>query len=755
MNRTTPLRKLTSLVALLIVARLIGSLFHQMPVATATLPPSVISTVGELLSVTRWVDDLGYDAVAGSWRINQHPRMMADVNGDGKADLVGFGEAGVYVARSTGSGFETPQLQVNDFGFTAGGWRVDQHVRTVIDVSGDGKADIVGFGNSGVYVASATGTGFLRPQNYHTHFGYDLAAGGWRVDRHLRLLGDMNGDGRADIVGFHDNGVYLARSTGTGFEPEYLTLENSFGYADAAGGWRIDRHPRMLVDVNGDRRVDIVGFGDVGVYVAFSTGEGFTVPMLAVNDFGYTAGNWRTEQHLRMLADVNGDGRADIVGFGGDGVYVALASGVGFHPPQLMINDFGYVAGGWRIDQHPRMLADVNADGKADIVGFGNQGVYVALSTGSSFSPPQLSILDYGYYAGGWRTDRNLRLMADANGDGKADVVGFGNQGVYVSTDLLAPPNPSPSCAVPFFSQRDPGWANHPLRTDGECSASCNTIGKCGCTLTSAAMVFKYYGANLNPASLSDCMGTSGCPFSWGVGASCSGSQATLVGNDGFSWARLAQAVQANGPVLLGMTQGQNQHWVVVLSGSGTSAGNYSIHDPWPLNGANMRLSAYNGWSFNNILVYAGQKKCVGSLVDGNTPLSFQAQPVSATVNEGGQLSSEALTLVEAAALPTSSAVTGSLELYRSNDTTLTIQLGAESSAAKMTDMLIWTDAMEQATWQPFAAFAEAPIGEVISARFRDASGNISAIVSDTRYPTNSPATQPQALTVFLPIVRR
>jgi hypothetical protein len=34
--------------------------------------------------------------------------MMADVNGDGMQDVVGFGNAGVYVALSTGDGFAAP-----------------------------------------------------------------------------------------------------------------------------------------------------------------------------------------------------------------------------------------------------------------------------------------------------------------------------------------------------------------------------------------------------------------------------------------------------------------------------------------------------------------------------------------------------------------------------------------------------------------------------------------------------------------------
>jgi hypothetical protein len=51
------------------------------------------------------------------------------------------------------STFQDPQLPVNNFGYNAGGWRVDQHPRFVVDTTGDGRADIIGFGNAGVYVS--------------------------------------------------------------------------------------------------------------------------------------------------------------------------------------------------------------------------------------------------------------------------------------------------------------------------------------------------------------------------------------------------------------------------------------------------------------------------------------------------------------------------------------------------------------------------------------------------------------------------
>lgn len=66
-------------------------------------------------------------------------------------------------------------------------------------------------------------------------------------------------------------------------------------------------------------------------------------------------------QHPRFLADITGNGRADIVGLGRDGVYASLntrGDGV-MQISKLVLRGFGQNAGGWRVDQHPRFPADV------------------------------------------------------------------------------------------------------------------------------------------------------------------------------------------------------------------------------------------------------------------------------------------------------------------------------------------------------------------------------------------------------------
>jgi hypothetical protein len=379
------------------------------------------------------VGNFGY--TAGGWRVERHPRFLADLTGDGRADIVGFGNAGAWVSLNNGDGtFQAPQMVVANFAYDAGGWRVEQHPRFLADLTGDGRADIVGFGNAGVWVSLNNGNGaFQAPQMVVANFAYN--AGGWRIEQHPRFLADVTGDGRADIVGFGNAGVYVSRNNGNGtFADPQLVLRN---FAYNAGGWRVEQHPRFLADLTGDRRADIIGFGDAGVYVSLNNGDGtFREPDLVVQNFAFGAGGWRVDLHPRFLADLTGDGRADIVGFGGGGVWVSLNNGDGtFQPPQMVVANFAYNAGGWRIDMHPRFLADVTGDGRADIVGFGNAGVWVSLNNGNgTFQRPQMVVGNFAYNAGGWRVEDHPRFLADLTGDGRADIVGFGNAGVWTWT---------------------------------------------------------------------------------------------------------------------------------------------------------------------------------------------------------------------------------------------------------------------------------------------------------------------------------
>ncbi|GAB7051570.1 hypothetical protein JCM9534A_66960 [Catenuloplanes indicus JCM 9534] len=369
----------------------------------------------------------------GGWRTDRHPRFMIDLTGDGRADIAGFGEAGLHTAPAAGGGaFGVPRLALAAFGYAAG-WRADRHPRLFADLTGDGRPDVVGFGDDGVTVARNNGDGtFAAARLVVPDLGY--TAGGWRVERNPRFAVDLTGDGRADLVGFGDDGVVTALGNGDGtFTAPRLVLAD---LATEAGGWLVERHPRFVTDLTADGRADIVAFGDEGVVVAQGNGDGtFAPPKLVLAAFGFDAGGWRTTRHERVLADVTGDGRPDIVGFGEDGVWVALNDGAGgFGPARRVLDDFAIGAGGWLLDRHPRLLADVTGDGRADIVGFGDAGVRIARSNGDgTFATPAPVLTGFGQRAGGWRVDRHPRFAVDLTGDGRADLIGFGEDGVWTT----------------------------------------------------------------------------------------------------------------------------------------------------------------------------------------------------------------------------------------------------------------------------------------------------------------------------------
>jgi phospholipase C len=360
---------------------------------------------------------------------NRHPRLVADLTGDGRADIVGFGGDGVWVSLNVrGDGMmQIPRRTYSDFGAEVGSWSIDRHLRLLADLTGDGRADIVGFGDDGVYAALGNGDGTFRWAAGSGNFGYGQ---GWRIDQHPRFVADITGDGRPDVVGFGNDGVFVGLSNGDGtFQPSQFVLAD---FAPNAHDWHADKHPRLLADLTGDGRADIVGFGYDDVYVALSNGDGsFQQPMWGYGDLTYNHG-WRIDQHPRFVVDLTGDGRADLVGFGGNGVYVALGNGDGTFRWAPGGGDFG-LDQGWRVDRHPRFLADVTGDGRPDVVGFGDDGVFVSLSNGDGTYQPMVGRVAAFGYNHGWRIDRHPRFLADMTGDGRADIVGIADDGVYVA----------------------------------------------------------------------------------------------------------------------------------------------------------------------------------------------------------------------------------------------------------------------------------------------------------------------------------
>ncbi|MFC3173397.1 FG-GAP-like repeat-containing protein [Novosphingobium bradum] len=313
---------------------------------------------------------------------DQYPRHVADINGDGYADIVGFGYAGVLVSFGSAAGtFSTAAVVVSNFGQTAG-WANDNGFhRELADINGDGRADILGFGYAGTLVSLAKANGtFDNPFTGVADFGVNQ---GWaNQNGFARTVGDVNGDGKADLVGFGYAGTLVSLGNGDGtFKPVITGLAN-FGVNQ---GWTSDNaFHRALADVNGDGKADLIGFGQGGTLVALSNGDGtFANANLVLANFGAGQGWTSNDASNRLVVDVNGDHIADIVGFGPTGTLVAFGNGDGtFTDAGQDLANFGS-GQGWTSDNtFHREVADMNHDGLADVVGFGIAGVLVGLNQG-------------------------------------------------------------------------------------------------------------------------------------------------------------------------------------------------------------------------------------------------------------------------------------------------------------------------------------------------------------------------------------
>ncbi|WP_345050073.1 VCBS repeat-containing protein, partial [Hymenobacter glaciei] len=258
-------------------------------------------------------------------------------------------------------GISLPAAHGQSFGafssYPTGG--TGQYAIAMGDVTGDGLTDIVtvSFDNTTASVlAGLVGGGFASAVNYATAPNNAPTASGGAPQG--VALGDVNGDGRRDIVvanTFASNVGVLLSLAGGGFAPysTYSTGANSAPRGVALG------------DVNGDGRLDIVtangNTGTVGVLLGVAAGGFGAASAYAA---GLNSGSTVTIPYGVALGDVNGDGRLDIVSANDAGnnvgVLLGLAAG-GFAP---FVN---YSTG---TNSSPTRVAvgDVNGDGRLDIV---------------------------------------------------------------------------------------------------------------------------------------------------------------------------------------------------------------------------------------------------------------------------------------------------------------------------------------------------------------------------------------------------
>jgi hypothetical protein len=345
---------------------------------------------------------------------------LADFNGDGKLDL-----ATCYTVVGTGSNAHrgTVQVLLQDSAhpgkfLAPANYPVgnDPFTIAVGDLNGDGKPDIVTANASttnpnGVSVVLQNGNGqFLPAASYSTGNVVNSVA-----------IGDVNGDGRADLIVADAGGVsiLLQNSASPGTFTAAGTVSITGGASSAA-----------VSDVNGDGVPDLVAANGANVFVFLGNAS-------ALGTF-LPAATYRSGQQpiFVAVADLNGDGKPDIaVADEGlptttTGVHVLLQDP---SSPGTFQAPTDYVTGSGSTEL---AIAEIDGEGTPDIAAA--SGTNVSVLFGSISSRGTFPTIDN--YPGnpvqtGFGTVPPMVLwvaIGDLNGDGKPDLVFADDTGVSI-----------------------------------------------------------------------------------------------------------------------------------------------------------------------------------------------------------------------------------------------------------------------------------------------------------------------------------
>jgi uncharacterized protein YjdB len=260
------------------------------------------ATAGSLSS-----SSLGTPAVittsAGTYKVK-----LADLNSDGKPELITTTNTGIIsVYRNTAtsgvinaSSFAAP-VTVSGLGA----------IGTVVidDFDGNGKPDvaIAGWGSTSVKVLPNTTAGGAI--SFGTAVSITGLANPWDIK-----AADFDGDGKKDIVtaNLYSNTLTLLRNTSTSGTISFaaaFTLASS-GYAETV----------VPMDVDGDGKMDIVGMGGTTVYAYrnIATADALSASSFETRvDYSSLTRLFRSE-----AADMDGDGKLDVVGSDGSGIRI-------------------------------------------------------------------------------------------------------------------------------------------------------------------------------------------------------------------------------------------------------------------------------------------------------------------------------------------------------------------------------------------------------------------------------------------------
>lgn len=278
------------------------------------------------------------------------PIETADLNGDGKLDLVTGNAAGASVTILMGNGDGTFSGPTN---FVTHG-----NIRGIAigDVDGDGKLDIASSNSDGfVSVLMGNGDGTFQTQTAYLAGSNPLSI----------ALGDINGDGSLDMVTGNESAnsvsVFLNQGDGT------------FQFTSLLSPAASTPQDVELADLNGDGNIDMVVACRNGNAVSISLGNGDGTFGNAV---AYAAGLQTSDV---AVGDLNGDGYLDVAAanINTSDISVLLGNGDGTFQSQ-----FAFVVG---LNPGPIEIVDLNGDGKLDIAALtsGSFSISELLNTGN------------------------------------------------------------------------------------------------------------------------------------------------------------------------------------------------------------------------------------------------------------------------------------------------------------------------------------------------------------------------------------
>ncbi|WP_405997944.1 FG-GAP repeat domain-containing protein [Streptomyces sp. NBC_00829] len=157
-----------------------------------------------------FADDTQSKLVGSGWNIYNTVLTPSNLGGTSTDDVLARDSAGVlWLYKGNSNGTLTARVKVGS------GWNIYTHITGKGDLSGDGRADLVVKDSAGVlWLYKGTGNA-TAPFSARTKVG-----SGWNIYNKIIANGDLNLDGRADVVARDAAGVlWLYKGTGNAAAP--------------------------------------------------------------------------------------------------------------------------------------------------------------------------------------------------------------------------------------------------------------------------------------------------------------------------------------------------------------------------------------------------------------------------------------------------------------------------------------------------------------------------------------------------------